>query len=752
MKRNLDNIPCDICGYNEYNRMMRCCECNSLVCLRFDSENNSHIKNHILKYNHFRYEPFLNEKLEGFTMECNICWNSNILHLNYTVKEEKLYIYCNRCIPWNEMFLEDSEYYSLLSSKRTLQMFFSLYSYQSILSKEVNQEGKEENTSSSSYCDIFKYTQHFMNLEKLNWKINKLEEIHNLEISISKNVTEEMEGSYCFYSDQLLSLIYDDKITFKVSGNEINGIIRGLKIISPIKYVYSFITSYKFYEKEIIKINKEISSITHNRRTMALAMFGTVSNDDDPLKSMIFNPSEYRNLYNHRFRSIRISTKSNLNDSQVIAVEKAINKKLSLIKGPPGTGKTHIISEIVRILKKNHPNVKILVSSESNTAIDNVVSELKRSGIRVLRHISAEKYKDEKQKRNCELSDVTFSTLFENYIKNRAPMNIKKLYYNELKRDHSNVEEYRRTLNDQFLEYLSNSDVLCCTSILCGSNLILNLNFNVLIVDDSTQMTEPSLLIPLNLGCEQLILLGDTKQLSPCVEDDSDLNDYKVSMFKRLSSYYLPSLLKIQFRSHPEIASIYSELFYDNMINSDETTSRNVILSIIDLFPVKEIPIKYVFHSEKETEKFYSFYNLKEIEVTGRILKQLHQRGINNNRIGIVTPYKQHKLKMKEYLIESDLLDPNDILEIDVIDSYQGREKDIIIINCVISSSNHRIDFIKIKKKISVVLSRAKCALIIIGNIFCLDNEILRNMYKIIIRKKLFEDSKDIVMSVEDEA
>lgn len=719
------STSCVICSGSISNLALKCCECNLYVCLSFNNLNQSHISLHCNQQRHFEYKLYFQRELQRFNIECSICRLSNILNLHYILRDDRLYISCSQCISHDYGNTESMNYDSILLSHFSLQRFVSSYLLQ------------------FNYQNFSRYTQHFMELENRDYELHKLKSDCYFKVVVRIYRGVRSVSVYCFYSNQLLSIGSGDTIIFKFNQTEIKGYIETYKKIDGNKYIYLFKTDRTLNDKDIIEIIKSYSSITHDRRMTALSWFESSRGENDLLKKMICNPSEYAN--NLQLRSPVINRNRNLNDSQRVAVENAVKNRLSLITGPPGTGKTRIICEIVRILKINYPNIKILVSSDSNIAIYNAVKALKNSRIKVLRHISGEKYYEEKDTGNSELNDVTFSSLFEEYIENSAPTDIRRAYYNELEIDSKIIEEYKKILRDMFNMYLSKVDVLCCTSTLSGNKFISNTQFDVLIIDEASQMTEPSLLIPLNLGCEQLILLGDNKQLSPYVEDERELKEYRISMFKRLSPIFPPSFLNLQYRSHPEIASVYSELFYENRINSDATTSRNIIPSINDLFPVEGIPIIYIYHDELEMAQFYSFYNEKEIEITGKILKKLCNRGIDYNQIGIVTPYKQHKIKMMEYLNDIDLLDRNDFLEINVIDSYQGCEKDIIIINCVRSNSSHRIGFVKSKKRINVVLSRAKCALIIIGNPNCLNIKIWKNINEIMSRKNVFVDSDDIV-------
>lgn len=737
-------LSCTICGSSKPN-MMKCCDCNEFVCLGFNNQDESHISLHCSKHKHFKYDPYFSSILKDFKLQCNKCNHVNILHLNYAIKKEKLFISCNHCMSTDDAFLENLQYFSILSHGNSLNTFVSLYLDQSDLLKESKKEEKKTSLINlSNFSDVNEYARYFKSLEQQDWDLRKLNSCIKLEISISNIEGRVLKGTYCFYSNQLLSINNDDTFSFKINGAAINGKIIDFKKINGSRFMYVFITTQRFKEGECIKMKRNAIPITHDRKMIALSSFANCRNGEKILKEMIINPSKYcSNSDCQQLRKIKINRKVSLNDSQVSAVESAVNNRITLISGPPGTGKTRTICEIVRTLKLNQPNLKILISSDSNSAIFNAVKELKKNGVKVLRHISDMREKEEKETNNNELNDVTFSSLLEEYINKNESENVKKA----LKRNFYVASSVRRELNRirtrRFQEEMKKVDVLCCTCSSCGNRLVANCSFNVLIIDEASQITEPSLLIPFNLTYDQLILLGDCKQLPPYVEDKTIMKNYKISMFKRLSLYYKPHFLNVQYRSHPEIASLYSELFYEGKISSDISTIRNINPSISKLFPVDGIPIKYIHHSKAETERYCSFYNQEEIILTYKLLRQLEESGIKKDQIGIICPYKQHKIKMIEYFKREDLLigkNSDGFLEINVIDSYQGKEKEFIIINCVRSNQKNSIGFVKSKKRINVALSRAKFGLFIIGNPNSLNTEIWRDINKIMEKKHLFVD------------
>ena len=141
-------------------------------------------------------------------------------------------------------------------------------------------------------------------------------------------------------------------------------------------------------------------------------------------------------------------------------------------------------------------------------------------------------------------------------------------------------------------------------------------------------------------------------------------------------------------------------------------------------WPNKNCPILFinVEGKEKISTSGTSFYNHNEYLTLNRLLVNKFPNDQIKNTC-VITPY----LGQKEYL-EINL---SFKLEVSSIDSFQGKEKDFIIINTVRNNSNNEIGFLKDLKRLNVSISRAKYGLIIIGNANCLYNAKIDNKYTI---------------------
>jgi len=130
--------------------------------------------------------------------------------------------------------------------------------------------------------------------------------------------------------------------------------------------------------------------------------------------------------------------------------------------------------------------------------------------------------------------------------------------------------------------------------------------------------------------------------------------------------------------------------------------------------------------------------NLYEANMVWKIVRYLGQQGYGTENIVVLTPYLGQLRELREVL-KNDT-DPvlNDLDSYDLvraglmtesaarltrkpirmatIDNYQGEESDIVVISLTRSNKNHDIGFMAAQERLTVLLSRARNAMILIGN------------------------------------
>ena len=282
---------------------------------------------------------------------------------------------------------------------------------------------------------------------------------------------------------------------------------------------------------------------------------------------------------------------------------------------------------------------------------------------------------------------------------------------------------------------LREAQIVCSTLSVAGSQDLRqfrDLKFDTVVIDEASQAIELSTLIPLQMGCSRLILVGDHKQLPATVFSKlAETHLYSRSLFERLhQSGYPMCLLKRQMRMHPKIAQFPSELFYDGEIETAEQ-----IMDIIPNQPWSSVsffgPLVFFDIEEgKEQVSLQSKINEEEavfIESLITTLMQQYPEDVLNRivkRTAVITPYaEQVRLiseKIRRVFGVSDPTKPCPI-EVNTVDGFQGREKDIIIASTV-RAAEGSIGFLADIRRMNVMLTRARTNMWIVGHRSTLTN------------------------------
>jgi len=303
-------------------------------------------------------------------------------------------------------------------------------------------------------------------------------------------------------------------------------------------------------------------------------------------------------------------------------------------------------------------------------------------------------------------------------------------------------------------EAFNEADVIVTTLTGSSNMFIRNIKdkISLLIVDEASQATELTTLIPLTYDIPKAILIGDSKQLPPTViHNDAKNNNYGRSLFERLQ-YNSPEsvhLLDIQYRMHPMISTLSSKCFYENaIVNGENVKSKKWQKSWFknpDFGPLVFYNVKGIINKDDS-----SLTNMKEANEVLNIIKNLLNAKPSlsiNTSISVISPYRaqvfliRKKLKLlhkdnldrfSKYQKEiqenqeaiqltdegKELLKKINILEninVNTVDSFQGQESDIVILSCV-RSGTRSLGFLTDKRRLNVSITRARFSLIIFGD------------------------------------
>lgn len=437
----------------------------------------------------------------------------------------------------------------------------------------------------------------------------------------------------------------------------------------------------------------------------------------------------YHKLLGHEVKNIVFGTSppadlsvpgiAELNPSQMEAVTSVLKHPLSLIQGPPGTGKTVVSTTIVYHIHKQ-TNEAVLVCAPSNVAADQLADKLLRTGLQVVRLVA--------KSRETILSDTAIKgiTLGELMMSSdETPDELKKLQ--QLKNDIGELSERDRTryfklLRKTELDILRRADVVVCTCSAAGDPRLRKLRFRTVLIDESTQATEPECLIPIVHGCKQLVLVGDHQQLGPVVGCKAAANaGLSKSLFERLISLgHRPIRLTVQYRMHPCLSDFPSNMFYDGSLQNGITQQARMRPEMNFPWPVPETPMMFwsILGQEEISSSGTSYLNRSEASNCERVVTRLFQAGVEPSQIGIITPYEGQRTYLNQHMIMSGTMDIELYRQVEVesVDAFQGREKDYIIVSCVRSNEHQGIGFLSDYRRLNVALTRAKYGLVLLGN------------------------------------
>lgn len=476
-----------------------------------------------------------------------------------------------------------------------------------------------------------------------------------------------------------------------------------------------------------------------------------------------------------------------LNDKQLEAVAKAVSAPdIAIIQGPPGTGKTTVIAEIIwqQILKK--PDSKILLTSQTNLAVDNALERLQgRRGIRPVRiqnastekeiGIEAKRYmldfmEDWCIKPSAENEDNGTNIWIDSILKGMTDDTKYVSVINQWKRD---LTVRDRNTREYFYEaYKSNVNLVAATCSICGSKQLQEIYkylfgnnenaFDVVIMDEASKATPLEMSVPMVWG-KKIIIIGDHKQLPPMMNENNiitslkkanqkvlaeTIESFKESQFEilfRTAFKLKPSIvatLDTQYRMHKKIMDtighFYSEeleeglkcgLADEDMDNEQYNArgSRYHGLTIPGFIEPQTHAIWVNVNTyESQPSGSTSYVNYGELDAIKTVIKALQkadgfqkfmdsQEKPEDKEIGIITFYGAQYGKIKE-IYKDGKIDKSLPCRINVVDKFQGMERNIIIISTVRSNKEKHYGFAEDIRRINVGFSRARRLLIVIGN------------------------------------
>ena len=377
-----------------------------------------------------------------------------------------------------------------------------------------------------------------------------------------------------------------------------------------------------------------------------------------------------------------------LNESQQKAVQAITqNENITIVHGPPGTGKTTTLIE--GILQLINVGEKILVSAPSNTAVDNIAKGLLLQGIEVLRVGNTSKVdevlfahtpegklansKQQKEIKQLKIRAEEFRKMALKYKRSfgKAEREQRNLLFKEVKSIRTEIKKLQ-AYNEEKL--YSSAQVIAGTPIGLYDSKIKHIPFNTLVIDEAGQCIEPMAwcIFPL---AEKYVLAGDHLQLPPTVLNFEAArmglqNSILEVCIERVNAVFL---LNTQYRMRATIAGFSSNYFYNNLLQTaGHLLDTGVHLSFIDTAGSGL--------NEANGSSGMSLQNEGELAIA---LKLIATENLDPSKTAFISPYAGQVAAAKELLPKE--------MRISTIDSFQGQEQHTIILSLVRSNDEEQL-------------------------------------------------------------
>jgi predicted DNA helicase len=513
-----------------------------------------------------------------------------------------------------------------------------------------------------------------------------------------------------------------------------------------------------------IRIDLYINDVTFKRMEENLELIRHATGRRRELRNIalgIWEPKELGRL--------TFVKKTPLNDTQAEAVSYALGSDIFLIHGPPGTGKTSTLIEL--ILQEVARGNKVLATADSNTAVDNMLQRLAEFDLELVRighparilyeleefsiHAKYEKspkaqvikkgweevallvkQRDEHSKptpaRTRGMSRERILTLADKGkgMRGVSPETIRSMarWIRADQKVDALVKSLRLEEAEIYRQIIEEADVVLSTNAMVMSDLLKEHHFDIAVIDEGSQQIVPSTLIPI-AHAHRFVIAGDHKQLPPTVVSE-EAKELRRSLFEDLIERHPDhsSMLRVQYRMHEKIMGFSNEHFYEGRLIAHESVAHHTLADlglaapkrceeILDpTLPIVFVDTKGIEAPERLPDRSTSYENPKEAAIVKELADELLQMGLAARDLGIISPYLAQVKRIKKLYEEP-------LVEVKSVDGFQGREKEAIIISFVRSNPEGNIGFLKDLRRLNVAITRPRRKLICVGDSSTLSSE-----------------------------
>ncbi|PYR96473.1 MAG: hypothetical protein DMG12_26205, partial [Acidobacteria bacterium] len=350
-----------------------------------------------------------------------------------------------------------------------------------------------------------------------------------------------------------------------------------------------------------------------------------------------------------------------LNSSQQEAIDRAVNCEVfHLIWGPPGTGKTKVIPEIVHRI-----GGPVLLGAFTNTAVDKML-------VALLEHDPAVRFL--RVGRACDSPEVVA----------KLSSDPAECFTEDLAVKYGTVRAVKDALQQARI-------VAATAHRACTIPYLRTRGFEMAVVDEAGQLTEP-LTLGLILRARRFVLIGDDRQLPPVVRTGRLAH----SMFERLKrDGQSITLLDTQYRMHPQIMDVSNRLFYEGRLRAG--------ISELERTPPDGLPVVFIpVESQRDGRS-----NRDEAEIVVEIIQSfIRDSGVRPESIGVVSPFRAQVVLLRQMLGSTGVT-------VDTVERFQGGERDVMILSFVRSRGT---GFVFDDRRLNVAITRARRKLVLVAH------------------------------------
>ncbi|MBK8575790.1 MAG: AAA family ATPase [Elusimicrobia bacterium] len=417
-----------------------------------------------------------------------------------------------------------------------------------------------------------------------------------------------------------------------------------------------------------------------------------------------------------------------LNEFQQEAVRSAMGAEdIALVHGPPGTGKTTVLAEIIRQTVAQGKSV--LATAPSNIAVDNMLEKLLDAGLNVvrlghparilenLRHATLLAQLDEHpDQKVIRIMDQDRERLVVQRLRKKGKLTSDedKAMKREIKALWKEARAIEKSISKRIIQ---KADVVLATHGGIG-HLLASERFDLVCLDEASQATEPLSWIPILLA-DKVVMAGDPLQLPPTIHSpEAAERGLKTTLMERLQPNLpesLQTLLRVQYRMNEEIMGFSSAQFYENKLVAHASVKEHSLLDIPHISPTGLTGARLVFvdtagtnYTETWNELLDSRENEGEATLVLKLWNELAEAGVKPHWSALISPYAAQVRLLRSQVPPG--------LEVGTVDGFQGREKEVIVLSLVRSNDHGEVGFLSDTRRMNVAMTRARRLLIVVGD------------------------------------